>query len=1432
MDRDRHGGAAAARPRRWHVLLPGLFGCLLLGLFLVPAPFYQGGQGGSGLEGAGLSGGGSSAHAADEDLLLRGKHTQRSRDTAQASESLLRYFAEAHGKGQMSASALQEVEYVLQQQQQRQRAPPPLELPVAQATATAAADGNPYTAVQEELYWQGRDRREAQLASIHHNMSAIRPFDKWGPIYIWDWFNPDYVCPTMERVGRLGDGGKWMCGLETLRQRPVAAHRPCIVYAFGVNDDTSFEEELANRTHCQIFAFDPTVANLPASAANVTPPLHFHKQALGPKDGASRRFLLERNLLSIMKELGHTYIDVLKVDVEGAEWASFAPVFAAGPLPVGQLLIELHYKDVATTFDFFSHLEAAGFRIFSRETNYHPCVTGKMPVAIEYSFIQPDTYPKGLPSPQSKKMLAALPPYQRHNGVIYMLTQRARIHKHLLNMLKGLDRYFNAEPGRAYPVIIFHDDFTAEDEAIVQAATSSPILFHRVEFEIPSFLDKSRIPERCECSTHSSTVGYRHMCRFLGLQVQHLLKEYEWHWRLDDDSVFLAPIGYDPFRLMADNGKRYAFNRILHDNVNCVVGLWDVAKDFAKARGISPTFLDNWDSGVTFYNNFEISHRSIWEDPMVQAFMDHVDALGGIYYVRWGDAPIRSLAVAMAVPETEVHFFSDVGYAHLPYHRHEPRPLPPPSQGALWHLDGAFQYVRDVDEDKKLQKMGALSRRRQHGVIVIFSTSERFEVLKKCLRTLDARFNKHRGYPIWVWSHGLTYTQRLELRALSTAPLRVDTMDRALHLTQPAGAAKGPCGPRDVESTRLLGWEVSRIIAARYEWQWRLTDDAVFLEDVAEDPFLTMVQAKATYGMAAVRPVPAADRACVRTLVDAATTRLALGEEESAEVLDTVESAYFDPNFEISHRNLWEDPRWDELVDVVENGGLVHTAPFVGHVDEAYIRSLGVALHLQGGEGALHIFSNLNSVDLSASLVPWSKGEPTADVLATRIHGHGVEVSHDATVVSKLFRPQRLGFLGAELAAPVSLPKGQHVSGDAFASSSSSLPEMVWMLGKTQIGHLNNTKPVAAFGLEDAAALLSPSDDTVDYFWRHAQSQRMPASILNDGTLGNDQALFPTAGLAVVPEKHPDEVRLVLLCQLRNVSEFVYEGQWTQLGSAVVVVANARLSPSRWVYEVRRIPGSGVWSGWHTALALADGKAVSRTPAADNVYMMGEQTTNVTTATSWHLKREHVLARVPLASLLKLSVDKMEIFAASGGASQGHWEPYSTVLQPSEGSQEGAADRVRQHTQTLFPSADGKAKALVTERVGLGYLPGPKLWYMADVVPLAAEEEEEGKRLVLKTATEATGPWQDHAILRLPAAYATPQYVCPSLYVLPTLARDKEWEAALGLACLVKGHGARPVEEGKSQLSAQVGPTAVGVLRVRFGQGAGTEVEVAPVPTH
>ena len=58
---------------------------------------------------------------------------------------------------------------------------------------------------------------------------------------------------------------------------------------------------------------------------------------------------LNEHLLHGMARLDVRYLDLLKVDVEGSEWEVFAELFQTlrmrgEVLPVGQLVIELHYR--------------------------------------------------------------------------------------------------------------------------------------------------------------------------------------------------------------------------------------------------------------------------------------------------------------------------------------------------------------------------------------------------------------------------------------------------------------------------------------------------------------------------------------------------------------------------------------------------------------------------------------------------------------------------------------------------------------------------------------------------------------------------------------------------------------------------------------------------------------------------------------------------------------------------------------------------------------------------------------------------------------------------------------------------------------------------------------------------------------------------------
>ena len=225
--------------------------------------------------------------------------------------------------------------------------------------------------------------------------------------WIWDFFPPNYNCPLKERFGRqarIGDGGKWVCGVETLMQRPG-----CVVYSFGSNGDTEFEEAVLATTQCEVHVFDPTLSVEALAKLRKLPKIQFHPIGLGPKNqqiqmnddlmtmGTRRVQPMNMHTLpTIMRTLNHTWIDVLKIDIEGFEYSVLQKLMKTSKtwLPVTQLLVEFHYwynaprtmpKDIVATL---KALTSNNFRVFSTEPNWW--WTNKAYEFIEYSFLHVD----------------------------------------------------------------------------------------------------------------------------------------------------------------------------------------------------------------------------------------------------------------------------------------------------------------------------------------------------------------------------------------------------------------------------------------------------------------------------------------------------------------------------------------------------------------------------------------------------------------------------------------------------------------------------------------------------------------------------------------------------------------------------------------------------------------------------------------------------------------------------------------------------------------------------------------------------------------------------------------------------------------------------------------------------------------------------------
>ncbi|MDD6210994.1 MAG: FkbM family methyltransferase [Bacteroidales bacterium] len=198
-----------------------------------------------------------------------------------------------------------------------------------------------------------------------------------------------YYKPQVKR--NAGWIGSEACGFYVVPDNLTSAS---VVYSFGVGIDISFDEELIRRFSCKVYAFDPT----PKSKLFVEGTQHsdrfcFFDCGLMDYDGNIKFYLPDnpeyvscttfnrwgydeelrkpievpvKRLSTIMSELGHDRIDLLKMDIEGSEYCVIDDILKS-QIPVKQLLVEFHHRfpniGIKKTKDIILKLNNAGYRI-------------------------------------------------------------------------------------------------------------------------------------------------------------------------------------------------------------------------------------------------------------------------------------------------------------------------------------------------------------------------------------------------------------------------------------------------------------------------------------------------------------------------------------------------------------------------------------------------------------------------------------------------------------------------------------------------------------------------------------------------------------------------------------------------------------------------------------------------------------------------------------------------------------------------------------------------------------------------------------------------------------------------------------------------------------------------------------------------------------
>lgn len=183
-----------------------------------------------------------------------------------------------------------------------------------------------------------------------------------------------------------------------------------IVYSVGTGEDLSFDLAIIDRFGCAVHGFDPTPKAVAWVAKQSLPAqFRFHALGMGSYDGTADFFLpanpehvsgsvvqrsgggLERvpvqlrTLATVMRQLGHRHVDMLKLDIEGAEYDVIDEICSTDAtgdgVPVSQILVEFHQRFFVDgpqrTRHAIDRLNQRGFSVFDISAN-----------DVQYAFIK------------------------------------------------------------------------------------------------------------------------------------------------------------------------------------------------------------------------------------------------------------------------------------------------------------------------------------------------------------------------------------------------------------------------------------------------------------------------------------------------------------------------------------------------------------------------------------------------------------------------------------------------------------------------------------------------------------------------------------------------------------------------------------------------------------------------------------------------------------------------------------------------------------------------------------------------------------------------------------------------------------------------------------------------------------------------------------
>lgn len=176
-----------------------------------------------------------------------------------------------------------------------------------------------------------------------------------------------------------------------------------IIYSFGIGTDISFDKELIKRKGVVVYGFGPTPKSIKWVQKNKIKKFYFFDYGIGIKNGSAKMYLPKnkdyvsgsiiknsnlnkeyieikiKTLDLIMNELRHNHIDLLKMDIEGAEYQVLEYILKK-EIKINQIAVEFHDRFIINGKEkrkrIMDKLKESNYKLFAISKNFQ-----------EYSFI-------------------------------------------------------------------------------------------------------------------------------------------------------------------------------------------------------------------------------------------------------------------------------------------------------------------------------------------------------------------------------------------------------------------------------------------------------------------------------------------------------------------------------------------------------------------------------------------------------------------------------------------------------------------------------------------------------------------------------------------------------------------------------------------------------------------------------------------------------------------------------------------------------------------------------------------------------------------------------------------------------------------------------------------------------------------------------------